>query len=88
MEYRLNVAGFLSLAALGKQGANYGLLDVILALEWVQHNIANFGGDPGRVTVWGQSSGGSLVFALLASPLLGRQCLPRHHQGLQELQGV
>eukprot|EP00658_Telonema_sp_P-2_P036670 TRINITY_DN26477_c0_g1_i2.p1 TRINITY_DN26477_c0_g1~~TRINITY_DN26477_c0_g1_i2.p1 ORF type:complete len:535 (+),score=51.61 TRINITY_DN26477_c0_g1_i2:158-1762(+) len=68
VEYRLNVPGFLSLEALGAQGANYGLLDVIQALRWVQQNIFRFGGDPDRVTVWGQSSGGSLVYALLASP--------------------
>lgn len=74
VEYRLGVAGFLSLDALtardrrGRSG-NYGLLDVIEALRWVQSNVASFGGDAGRVTVGGQSSGGSLVFALLASPL-------------------
>ena len=76
VEYRLGVAGFLALDALAERDVrglglvgNYGLLDVVEALRWVQRNGAAFGGDPGRVTVAGQSSGGSLVFALLASPL-------------------
>eukprot|EP00040_Diaphanoeca_grandis_P029707 m.174462 g.174462 ORF g.174462 m.174462 type:complete len:606 (-) comp31769_c0_seq1:64-1881(-) len=75
VEYRLGVAGFLALDVLATRDTrgsglvgNYGLLDVIKSLEWVQNNIRNFGGDPRRVTVMGQSSGGSLVFALLASP--------------------
>ena len=75
VEYRIGVAGFLALDALAERDSrggglvgNYGLLDVIAALEWVQRNVAQFGGDAGRVTVAGQSSGGSLVFALLASP--------------------
>ena len=74
VEYRLGVAGFLALDALRARDSrggcvgNYGLLDVFEALRWVHLNIARFGGDPDRVTVAGQSSGGSLVFALLASP--------------------
>lgn len=75
VEYRLGIAGFLALDALadrdvrgGGQVGNYGLLDTLAALRWVQRNIARFGGDASRVTVCGQSSGGSLVFALLASP--------------------
>ena len=75
VEYRLAVAGFLALDCLADRDArgagkvgNYGLLDTIAALEWVQSNIGSFGGDPDNVTVVGQSSGGSLVFALLASP--------------------
>lgn len=75
VEYRLGVAGFLALDTLAERDVrgrgyvgNYGLLDTLAALEWVQRNIRAFGGDPRRVTVAGQSSGGSLVFALLASP--------------------
>lgn len=75
IEYRLGVAGWLALDALaerdrrgGGRMGNYGLLDVVEALRWVQANVGAFGGDPRRVTVCGQSSGGSLVLALLASP--------------------
>ena len=75
VEYRLGVAGWLALDALAARDSrggglvgNYGLLDVLEALRWTRRNVAHFGGDPGRVTVCGQSSGGSLIFALLASP--------------------
>ena len=69
--YRLNAFGFLSLAELtdvnGTSG-NYGFLDQQEALRWVQRNIAAFGGDPEKVTIFGQSSGGTSVLCLLASP--------------------
>ena len=75
VEYRLGVAGWLALDALAARDhrgkgfvGNYGLLDTLEALRWVQRNAAHFGGDASHVTVCGQSSGGSLVFALLASP--------------------
>ena len=48
---------------------NFGLLDQIAALKWVQQNIAAFGGDPGNVTIFGQSAGGKSVLAMFASPL-------------------
>lgn len=48
---------------------NYGILDLQLALQWVQANITAFGGDPDRVTVFGESAGGTNIFALLVSPL-------------------
>jgi carboxylesterase type B len=63
--YRLGVDGF---APLDGVPANLGLRDILLALAWVQENIAAFGGDPGRVTLAGQSAGGAAVLALLSSP--------------------
>ena len=72
LQYRLNAFGYLSLKELWSNGTsygNYGLLDQILGLEWVQDNIKEFGGNPDSVTVSGQSSGGTSVYALAASPL-------------------
>jgi len=71
INYRLGVFGWLGLPALtGLQGesGNYGLMDQVAALTWVQHNIAAFGGDPDRVTIGGESSGALSVCALLTSP--------------------
>ena len=48
---------------------NMGLLDVVMGLEWVRDNIVYFGGDPGQVTVFGQSAGGASVTHLMMSPL-------------------
>jgi para-nitrobenzyl esterase len=72
--YRLGVFGFLAHPALSAEGSrhtsgNYGLLDMIAALQWVKKNIAAFGGDPGRVTIFGESAGGIAVSMLCASPL-------------------
>ncbi|KAM4593514.1 para-nitrobenzyl esterase isoform 2-T2 [Odontesthes bonariensis] len=72
--YRLNAFGFLALEIL-REGSprntsgNYGFLDQIAALTWVQRNIRVFGGDPGKVTIFGQSSGGTSVWTLMMSPL-------------------
>lgn len=69
INYRLGVFGFLDLPGLSARGAgNYGLLDQVAALRWTQRNIAAFGGDPGRVTLSGESAGGQSVCSLLASP--------------------
>ncbi|MBP2472341.1 para-nitrobenzyl esterase [Crossiella equi] len=65
VNYRLGIPGFLELE---DAPANRGLLDVVLALAWVRDNIAAFGGDPGRVTVFGQSAGAKLIAALLSVP--------------------
>ena len=72
--YRLGAFGFLAHPALTAESeqrasGNYGLMDQVEALEWVQTNIANFGGDPERVTIFGQSAGGEDVCLLMASPL-------------------
>jgi para-nitrobenzyl esterase len=71
VRYRLGILGFLSHRQLtAEQGAsgNYGLMDQIAALRWVQRNIAHFGGDPANVTIAGESAGGQDVSLLLAAP--------------------
>ncbi|UGT64136.1 carboxylesterase/lipase family protein [Nocardia asteroides] len=69
VNYRVGVLGFLDLSALGAGFVpNLGLHDQIAALEWVRANIAEFGGDPGNVTLFGESSGAGCVTALLTSP--------------------
>ena len=71
VNHRLNSLGHLDLSAYGEQykySANVGMLDIINALEWIQANIAEFGGDPVNVTVFGESGGGAKVLALMTSP--------------------
>lgn len=71
INYRLGVLGFFAHPALDAEGhlnANYGLLDQQFALRWVRRNIAAFGGDPKRVTIFGESAGGRSVYSNLASP--------------------
>lgn len=65
--YRLGRFGFFAHPALGKDG-NWGLMDQIAALKWVQRNIVTFGGDPAKVTIFGESAGGESVSRLMASP--------------------
>lgn len=72
--YRVNQIGFLAATGLSdennqKVSGNYGLLDQIAGLKWVQQNIAAFGGDPKKVTIFGESAGGISVSMLCASPL-------------------
>jgi para-nitrobenzyl esterase len=74
LNYRTGVFGFLATPELSEESGhgasgNYGLLDQIAALRWVQRNIAGFGGDPDRVTIAGQSAGGACVQDLIYSPL-------------------
>ncbi len=74
IEYRLGALGFLADSALSAESphhtsGNYGLLDQIAALQWVQRNIAVFGGDPSRVTIFGQSAGAVNATCLMMSPL-------------------
>ena len=72
INHRLGPIGFSDLSGVGgdkfKDSANVGALDMVAALEWVRDNIANFGGDPGNVTIMGQSGGGAKVCVLAAMP--------------------
>ena len=72
LNHRLNAFGHLDLSQLGgaefEDSGNAGLLDVILALQWVRDNIGAFGGDPANVTIFGESGGGGKVLALLSMP--------------------
>ena len=74
INYRVGPLGFFAHPALSAESArgvsgNYGLLDQIFALKWVRKNIAAFGGDPGNVTIFGESAGGASVEALCVTPL-------------------
>ncbi len=74
LNYRLGPFGFMAHPAFAAESpnhssGNYGLLDQIAALQWVKRNIARFGGDPSRVTIFGESAGGMSVGSLIASPL-------------------
>ena len=71
VNHRLNIFGFLYLAEFGgkwAEASNAGILDVVAALEWVRDNIAQFGGDPNNVTIFGQSGGAGKVSTLMAMP--------------------
>ena len=71
INHRLNILGFLDLSAYGdkyKHSANVSIMDIVASLEWVKANIANFGGDPNNVTIFGQSGGGGKVNTLLNAP--------------------
>ncbi|MEM1189057.1 MAG: carboxylesterase family protein [Pseudomonadota bacterium] len=76
LNYRLGILGWFRHPALGDErsvagetSGNFALLDMIAALHWVAANIANFGGDPGRVTLFGQSAGAQNIYGLLASSM-------------------
>jgi para-nitrobenzyl esterase len=72
INHRLNIVGHLYLGGVGgkeyEDSGNVGLLDIVASLQWVRDNIARFGGDPGNVTIFGQSGGGGKVSTLLAMP--------------------
>jgi para-nitrobenzyl esterase len=74
MNYRLGPFGFLAHPALTadskiKSSGNYGIMDMVASLDWVGRNIAAFGGDPGNVTIFGQSAGAMAITSLMTSPL-------------------
>ena len=73
VNYRMNAFGWMAHPALSdesehKVSGNYGVLDHLAALEWVQNNIEQFGGDKDNVTIFGESAGGGSIYALLATP--------------------
>ncbi len=72
VNHRLNILGFFDVAEIGgaayQDSANVGMTDVVAALQWVRNNIENFGGDPDRVMIYGQSGGGSKVTTLMGMP--------------------
>jgi para-nitrobenzyl esterase len=72
INHRLNAFGFLDVSSIGGPdyagSGNIGMLDIVAALEWVRDNVAGFGGDPGNVTVFGESGGGGKVSTLMAMP--------------------
>ncbi|MGZ5927043.1 MAG: carboxylesterase/lipase family protein [Rhizomicrobium sp.] len=84
VNHRLNAFGFLYLAKLGGEkyadSGNAGMLDIVAALNWVKDNIAEFGGDPDRVTIFGQSGGGGKVTTAMAMP----QAVGRFHGVIAE----
>ena len=83
IEYRAGALGFMAHPELSKESAdgksgNYGMLDQIFALQWIQRNIKNFGGDPSKVTIFGESAGAMACNILCASPMakgLFRACI-------------
>ncbi len=72
LNHRLGLLGFLDVSAVGgsryQDSINIGMADLVVALRWVQENIANFGGDPNRVMIYGQSGGGGKVANLMGMP--------------------
>lgn len=90
INYRLGALGFFAHKALDaehpadQQVYNFGLLDQIAALEWVNRNIEKFGGDSSNVTIFGQSAGARSVLALFASPLVKNRQPPLFHRGIAQ----
>ena len=72
VNHRLNILGFFDVSEIGgsayEDSVNVGMTDLVASLQWVRENIANFGGDPDRVMIYGQSGGGSKVTTLMGMP--------------------
>ena len=72
VNHRLNILGFFDVSDIGgspyEESVNVGMTDLVAALRWVHDNIENFGGDPDRVMIYGQSGGGSKVTTLMGMP--------------------
>src|SRR5205814_4060136 len=93
LNYRVGIFGFLAHPMLSAESprrtsGNYGLLDQIAALEWVRANIAAFGGDPERVTVFGESAGAVSIAVLMTSPLVAGLFRQRSEEHTSELQSL
>ena len=95
VNHRLNVFGHLDLSAYGekyKDSANVGIMDIQMALEWVQDNIEAFGGDPDNVTIFGQSGGGAKVLSMMTTPyakgLFHKGIVQIVQSGATEIMGV
>ena len=101
INYRLGVMGYIAHPSLSKSdpngvSGNYGTLDQIAALEWVQKNINSFGGDPNNVTIFGESAGAWSVTELMATPLagglfhkaIGQSGASSYHMGQMDGEGV
>ncbi len=96
LNYRLGLYGFLAHPELAEEHphgstGNYGTLDQIAALQWVRDNIANFGGDPDNVTIFGESAGGHSVGQLMATPLaadLFHRAIAQSGTGFYQFQAV
>ncbi len=101
INYRLGVMGYMAHPSLSKSNpngvsGNYGTLDQIAALEWVQKNINSFGGDPNNVTIFGESAGAWSVTELMATPLakglfhkaIGQSGASSYHMGQMDGEGV
>ena len=92
INYRLGALGFLHLPAL--EESNFGMRDQVTALRWVRDNIARFGGDPGNITIFGESAGGMSVASLMGSPEaqgLFHKAIPQSgagHHGMEDGQAI
>jgi len=106
MNYRLGVFGFMAHPELSRESGHaasgdYGFMDQVAALQWVQRNIAAFGGDPANVTIFGESAGSESVSVLMASPMakglfqkaigesgafLGSKAIPAHDVSLADVE--